>query len=419
MLDLKFIRQNPDKVRQVIQLKRGKDCLDRILELDTQKRQKIGEVEKLRATQNKENEEVAKAKKAGKDSADMIARLTQISDKIKVLDAEMTTIDAELDNLLLWIPNIPAPEVPDGGEENNKIVRSWGEPKKFDFTPKAHWDLGANLGILEIERAARMSSSGFIMLAGDGARLERAVINFMLDTHKGHGYKEFRTPYMVNRKAITGTGQLPKMEDDMYRLEKDDMFLIPTAEVALGNIYQGEIIPGETLPLYVMAYSPCFRREAGSAGKDTRGMLRVHQFNKVELFQLVAEEDSVTALETVVKHASTILEKLNIPYRVVLLAGGDSSFASAKTYDLEIWSPGVGKWLEVSSCSTCTDFQARRANIRYKMKGGKPKFVHMLNGSGVATPRLMSAIMENYQQEDGHIVVPEVLRPYLLGQSLI
>lgn len=419
MLDIKFVRQNADKVRQVIKLKQSKDHLDRILELDNQKRQKQNEFEKLRASQNKENETVAQAKKNNQDASEMIARLSKISDQIKVLETEISALDSELEKLMLWLPNIPLPEVPEGGEEKNTIVRQWGEPQKMSFQPKPHWELGANLGMFELERGSRIAGSGFPMLAGDGARLQRAITNFMLDLHRGHGYKEVAVPYLVNRRTITGTGQVPKLEEDMYRLEKDDLFLIPTAEVPLTNYYQGEMIPGESLPIYIVGYSPCFRREAGSAGKDTRGLLRVHQFNKVELIHFVREEDSSKSLETMVIHASTVLEKLNIPYRIVLLAAGDSSFSSAKTYDIEIWAPGVDRWLEVSSCSTCTDFQSRRANIRYKVKGGKPKFVHTLNGSGVALPRLIAAVMENYQQADGHIVVPEPLRPYMGGQEKI
>jgi seryl-tRNA synthetase len=419
MLDIKFVRQNADRVRKVIQLKQSKNYLDRILELDNQKRQKQNEFEKLRASQNKENETVAQAKKSGQDTSEMISRLGKISDQIKSLETEINAMDTELEQLMLWLPNIPLPEVAEGGEEKNSIVRHWGEQKKFAFQPKPHWELGASLGMFELERGSRIAGSGFPMLAGDGARLQRAIINFMLDTHHQHGYKEVATPYLVNRRTITGTGQVPKLEEDMYRLEKDDLFLIPTAEVPLTNFFQGELIPGENLPIYIVGYSPCFRREAGSAGKDTRGLLRVHQFNKVELIHFVREEDSSKSLEIMVGHASAILEKLNIPYRIVLLAAGDSSFSSAKTYDIEIWAPGVDRWLEVSSCSTCTDFQARRINMRYKVKGGKPKFVHTLNGSGVALPRLIAAVMENYQQQDGHISVPDALRPYLGGQERI
>lgn len=418
MLDLKFVRQNPEKVRRAIQLKREKDCLDRVLELDEEHRKKLAAVEKIRAARNKENDNVTNAKKKGEDAAPIIARMGSLSEEIKNIEIEISNITSELNEKMLWLPNIPVDEVPEGGEENNRQVRTWGTPRDFEFTPKAHWDLGKDLGILELERAARLSGSGFTMLVADGARLERALLNFMLDTHRERGYLEVAPPVLVTRNTITNTAQLPKLEEDMYKVPKDELFLIPTAEVPLANFYQGEMIPEEKLPIHIMGATNCFRREAGAHGKDTRGLLRVHQFNKVELIHYVREEDSITALETMVNHAESILQKLLIPYRIVLLASGDMSFASAKTYDIEIWAPGVQKWLEVSSCSTCTDFQARRANIRYK-SGKKVHFVHILNGSGVATPRLLVSIMENYQTVDGHIEIPSVLQPYFGGQKII
>jgi len=343
----------------------------------------------------------------------------KISDTIKELDAEVAKIDSEIEALMLWVPNIPMEDVPAGGEENNKVVRSWGEIKKKDFTPKPHWDLGKNLGIFELERATKITVTSFPMLTGHGARMERALLNFMLDVHIANGYREVAPPYLVNRKTVTGTGQLPKLEEEMYYCNKDQFFLIPTSEVPVTNFYQDEIIPGESLPIYFTSATPCFRREAGAAGKDTRGILRVHQFHKVEMVNFVAEDQSVAALEKMVNEAELVLQKLELSYRIVLLASGDLSFSSVKTYDLELWAPGVEKWLEVSSCSNCTDFQARRANIRYKFKGEKPKFVHTLNGSGVAIPRLLISIMENYQEADGHIRIPQALVPYMGGITRI
>ena len=360
------------------------------------------------------------AKRSGQDVSETIAnKMSQISDTIKGLDTEISSVDAELESLLLWVPNMAMEDVPEGDETCNKIIRSWGEPKKHDFPAKPHWELGENLGIFELQRGSKIAGSGFPMFKGLGARLERGLLNFMLDTQRGNGYEEVATPYVVNRKTITGTGQLPKLENDMYYISNDGFFLIPTSEVPLVNFYQDEIIPGEKLPIKITSATPCFRREAGAYGKDTRGILRVHQFNKVELIQFVEEEKSNEALENLLGHAESILQKLGLAYRIVMLATGDLSFASAKTYDIELWAPGVDKWLEVSSCSNCTDFQARRANIKYKFKGGKTKFVHTLNGSGVATPRLVVSILETYQQADGHVQVPAALVPYLGGVEVI
>lgn len=420
MLDLKFIRNNPEKVQKAIALKKGKDHLDRILHLDKEKRKQLVAVEELKALRNKYNEKIATARKLGENAESLIAEMATISKEIKELDLKISKVTEELENLLLWLPNIPLDDVPEGDERNNITIREWGIPKSFDFTPKPHWELGEKLGILEIKRAAKISGSGFTMLLEDGARLERALLNFMLDIHrKEHGYKEVTMPFLVTRKTITGTGQLPKLAEDMYCIPQDELFLIPTAEVPLCNFYQQEIIAEEQLPIRLMGASACFRREAGAHGKDTRGLLRVHQFNKVELVHFVRQEESEKSLEILLSHAETILQKLQIPYRVVLLATGDLSFASAKTYDLEIWAPGVQQWLEVSSCSICTDFQARRMKIRYKKKGGKPKFVHLLNGSGVALPRLIVAFLEHYQLANGKVQIPKVLQPYLENQEFL
>ena len=419
MLDIKFIRKNYEQVKKAIEAKREKCNIDRVVELDEIKRKKLTEVEELKCKRNQENEKIAAAKRTGEDASSRMAQMGAISDTIKKIDSEIAEIEKELESLSLWFPNIPMPDVPEGDESQNKVVRTWGEPRKYDFDPKPHWELGEKLEILELPRATKLTGSGFTMLRGLGARLERAILNFMLDTHAANGYQEIAPPFMVNRKTITGTGQLPKLEDDMYHLPREDFFLIPTSEVPLVNFFQDEIIPAEKLPIYLTSSTPCFRREAGTYGKDTRGLLRVHQFNKVELIHFVPEEESVASLEKLLRDAESILQKLNLAYRVVLLASGDMSFASAKTYDLELWAPGVNRWLEVSSCSNCTDFQARRANIKYKAKGGKPKYVHTLNGSGVAIPRLLVSILESYQRADGHIEVPDALVPYLGGTKII
>ncbi|NUM35471.1 MAG: serine--tRNA ligase [Candidatus Brocadiae bacterium] len=420
MLDMKLIRKNPELVKQAILDKREKCNLDNILELDKIKREKIVEVEELKNQSNKASKEIGHLKQSGKDASSLMEKMGELAEKIKTCDQEVTKLEAELESLLLFLPNIPREDVPKGGEEKNTVVRQWGEAKKLDFPVKPHWEIGKDLEIFELERATKLSGSGFVMYGGMGAKLERALINFMIDTHTTqHGYKEMMVPYMVNRRTLTGTGQLPKLEEDMYSVPKDNLFLIPTSEVPLTNIYQEEVIPGENLPIYITSATPCFRREAGAHGKENRGIIRIHQFNKVELVHIVKEEDSDASLEKLLGHAETILQKLGLTYRVVLLASGDMSFSSAKTYDIELWAPGVDRWLEVSSCSNCTDFQARRANIRYKMKGGKPQFAHTLNGSGVATPRLMVAILENYQQADGHIRIPEALVPYMNGTTTI
>ncbi len=418
MLDAKFIRTEPDKVRAgLINKNADTALLDKFLELDEKRRADIQEVEKLKAERNTVSEEIARMKKEKQDASAEIERMRDVSQKIKAMDADLAEIEAELSYVLLTIPNMPHESVPVGKDETeNKNVRTWGEQRKFDFEPVAHWDIATTLDIIDFERGSKIAGSGFILYKGLGARLERSLINWMLDVHTSeHGYEEVFPPFLINRKAMTGTGQLPKFEEDMYHTDKDDdLFLDPTAEVPVTNIYMDEILEAAQLPIFHTAYSACFRREAGSAGKDTRGLLRVHQFNKVEMVKFVTPETSYAEHETLTKNAEVILQRLGIPYRIIELCTGDLSFGAAKCYDIEIWAPGVDKWLEVSSCSNFEDFQARRANIRYRPElGAKPEFIHTLNGSGVALPRLVVSLIENWQQADGSIVIPECLRPYM------
>lgn len=417
MLDPRLIRTEPDKVRRGLE-SRGEDTaqLDRFLALDEERRRLLTEVEALKAERNRVSEEIAKMKREKIDATAEIERMRGVSQNIKELDQKESELASELEAILLRIPNLPSETTPLGKDASeNVLVRSWGEPKKFDFEPALHWDIATKLDIIDFERGSKISGSGFILYKGLGARLERALLNWMLDVQtREHGYTELFTPYLINRRAMTGTGQLPKFEEDMYNFPADDLFLDPTAEVPVTNIYMDEILDGSKLPIYHTAYSACFRREAGAAGKDTRGLLRVHQFNKVELVKFTKPEESVEEHEKLTKDAEAILQRLGLPYRVILLCTGDTGFSSSKTYDLEVYAPGYGQWLEVSSCSNFTDFQARRANIRFRREpGAKPEFVHTLNGSGVALPRTVVAILENYQQEDGTVVVPEVLRPYM------
>lgn len=418
MLDVKLIRNEPEKVRQAL-INRNTDTkyLDEFLSLDEQRRAVLYEVEQLKAERNKVSEDIAKMKKAKQDATAEIERMREVSQRIKQMDSAVSEMETKLSDILLNIPNIPHEGVPVGKDETaNQVLSYWGEKREFDFEPVPHWELATALDILDFDRGSKIAGSGFILYKGLGARLERSLFNWMLDVHTSeHGYKEVFPPFLINRKAMYGTGQLPKFEEDMYHTDKeDDLFLDPTAEVPVTNIFMDEILDGSQLPIYLTAYSACFRREAGSAGKDTRGLLRVHQFNKVEMVKFVAPETSYEEHEKLLKNAEDILERLKIPYRVLLLCTGDQSFSCAKCYDLEIWAPGVEKWLEVSSCSNFEAFQARRANIRYRPEpGAKPEFVHTLNGSGVALPRLVVSILENYQQADGTIVVPEVLRPYM------
>lgn len=412
---LKLIRENAEKVRQNIINKNEKTNIDEILSLDEKRRSIIGEVDKLKNLRNTVSAEIAKLKKEKQDAEEKISAMKEVSDKIKSLDEELRTIEEKLDEMVLYVPNLAHESVPIGKTpEDNPVIRSWGDPKK-QATKKDHVEIAKELGLIDFERGAKVSGSGFYFYTGKGAALERALINFMLDFHiSKHGYTEMIPPFIVNANSMRGTGQIPKLAEDMYLAEKDELYLIPTAEVPLTNYYANEILNIEQLPAKFCAYSPCFRREAGSYGKETRGLQRVHQFNKVELVKFVKPDSSYDELESLVNDVEEVLQTLNIPYRVILLCTGDTSFSSAKTYDIEVWSPADEKWLEVSSCSNFESFQARRAGIRYKPDpNSKPEFVHTLNGSGLATPRLMIAILENYVNETGNIIIPDALKPFL------
>jgi seryl-tRNA synthetase len=416
MLDINFIRNNPDKVKQAIDHKHeNASNVDQILELDTQRRSLIHACEQLKSKRNEKSKEVSELKKNGHDASRIIEETKKIGDDVKSLEEKLKELEPQITNLLLRIPNIPAADVPIGKDaSDNVIVKTWGQRKTFDFTPLPHWELGRMLNILDMERSSKISGSGFILLKGLGAKLERALYCFMLDLHtREHGYTELFPPFLVNRTSMTGTGQLPKLEEDMYRTAADDLFLVPTAEVPVTNIHRDEILSYKDLPIYYTAYTPCFRREAGSYGKDTRGIIRVHQFNKVELVKLVRPETSYTELESLLANAEKVLQLLGLEYRVAKLSTGDMSFAAAKCYDIEVWAPGLDKFLEVSSCSNFEDFQARRINIRFRDEDGKLRFVHTLNGSGLALPRTVIAILETYQQQDGAVIIPEVLQPYM------
>lgn len=410
---LKIIRENPDKVRENISRKLEKADIQPILSLDEKRRAIIQEVEKLKNLRNVTTQEIANLKKNKENADDKIAEMKTVADKIKELDDQLRIVDEELDQMVLGIPNMLHETVPTGKTpEDNPVVRSWGQIKEEKTID--HIEICKNLGLIDFERGAKVSGSGFHFYTGKGAALERALINFMIESHTDkHGYTEIMPPFMVNEDSMKGTGQLPKMAEDMYTMEKDNFYMIPTAEVPLTNFYAQNQLNLEDLPTKFCGYSPCFRREAGSYGKDTRGLLRLHQFNKVELVKFAHPDNSYDELELLVADVEDVLQTLNIPYRVILLCSGDTSFASAKTYDLEVWSPADKKWLEVSSCSNFEDFQARRANIRFKRTpNSKPEFIHTLNGSGLATPRLMVAILENYIQPDGTLIVPEPLRKY-------
>jgi seryl-tRNA synthetase len=418
MHDLRMIREHVEVLRDGMR-RRGKlDALapfiDKAQQVDSDRRALIQAVEERKASRNSITQEVAKRKRSGENADDLLIQSRALGDEIAKLEADLAGLETELEKAMLELPNITLADVPAGGEENNQHIRSWGEPRD-PAGLKPHWDIGVALGLIDFERGAKISGSGFIVFRGKGARLVRALMNFMLDLHTSeHGYEEAWVPIVVNRASMTGTSQLPKFEDDMYGIRDEELFLIPTAEVPVTNLYAGEILPASDLPRAMTAYTPCFRREAGAHGKDTRGLIRVHEFDKVELVRYATPETSHQELELLTGQAEKVLQLLGLPYRVVLLAAGDTGFASAKTYDLEVFAPGAGVWLEVSSCSVFTDFQARRANIRYRpAEGGKPRFVHTLNGSGVAFPRVIAAILEHYQNADGTVDVPEVLRPYL------
>jgi seryl-tRNA synthetase len=418
MHDLRLLREQPELLREAMRRRGALDALaprlDHANALEQQRRALIQQVEERKARRNQTSQEVARLRKAGGDADELIASGRAIGEEIGRLESELAAAESDLQSILLELPNITLDDVPEGDESRNVIVRSWGAPRESSGV-RPHWEIAEELGLLDLPRGAKISGSGFMVFRGRGARLVRAMVNFFIESHvERHGYEELWMPLLVNRDTMTGTGQLPKFEDDMYRVDSDDLFLVPTAEVPVTNLYRDEIIDGATLPRAFVAYTPCFRREAGAAGKDTRGLLRVHQFDKVELVRYSAPETSGTELELLTGHAAAMLEALELPYRVKLLAAGDTGFSSAKTYDLEVWAPGVGAWLEVSSSSCCTDFQARRANIRFRSDPGeKPRFVHTLNASGLAFPRVIASMLEHHQQPDGSVTVPAALRPYL------
>ncbi|MCU0651618.1 MAG: serine--tRNA ligase [Candidatus Omnitrophica bacterium] len=421
MLDLKFIRENQDLLKKSLSDRGLTLDLDNLFKSDEKRRKVLSELEALRQEKNLANDEITALLKAKVDAKPKIASMKEISLKIGKLEVDLKEIEVELDKVTLNIPNIPHDSIPRGDATCNKIVRTWGEPPKLNFKPKTHIELAQKLDIIDLGRATKITGTNFILYKGLGAKLERALINFMLDLHtKKHGYTEIFPPFLVNRASMTGTGQLPKLEEDMYRLKDDDLFLIPTAEVPVTNIFRDETLDEDKLPIYYVAYSACFRREAGSYGKDTKGLTRVHQFDKVEMVKFVRPETSYDELEKLVGNAEAVLQALGLPYRVVMLATKDLSFSASKCYDLEAYAVGVDKWLEVSSCSNFENFQARRANIKFRRKETKKtEFLHTLNGSGVAMARTVIAILENYQQEDGSILIPEVLRPYLDGRERI
>lgn len=417
MIDIKFIRENSEKVKEVCKTKGDHADIDEILALDEKRRSILGTVETLKKERNEASKKIAQLKKAKEDASAIIASMQEVSAKIKNLDKELSEVEENLQTALSKVPNIPLESVPHGtSEADNVVVDSWGEKKMFDFTPLDHMELSDKLSLFDFQRGAKISGSGFPVLTGAGARLNRALINYFLDKHSNSGYKEIQPPYMVNAASAFGTGQLPKSKDQMYYIGEDDLFAIPTAEVPVTNLHRDELLTEADLPKKFCAYTACFRREAGSYGKDTKGFLRVHQFDKVELVKLVKPEDSEKELEALRNDAEQILQDLKLPYRVLALCDADLSFAAAKCYDLEVWAPAEQKWLEVSSCSTFESFQARRMNIRYRDNAkGKPQFVHTINGSGLATARILVAILENYQTERGTVIVPEVLRPYMGG----
>ena len=423
MLDIKYLRANFAEIKEKLKY-RGEDLTDlgKFEELDTRRRELIGKTEQLKSRRNEVSQQIAIMKKEKKDADEVIKEMRAVGDEIKVLDDELREVEAALENLLLSIPNIPHESVPVGdSEDDNVVARTWGDIKEFDFEPKPHWDVATDLDIIDFERAAKVTGSRFVVYKGLGARLERALISFMLDLHvEEHGYTEIMPPYMVNRASMTGTGQLPKFEEDAFLIESEDYFLIPTAEVPVTNMHRDEILSADQLPISYAAYSACFRSEAGSAGRDTRGLIRQHQFNKVELVRFVKPEDSYEELEKLTGHAEKVLQLLGLPYQVLSMCTADLGFTAAKKYDIEVWLPSYGVYREISSCSNFESFQARRANIRFRRDPkGKPEHLHTLNGSGLAIGRTVAAILENYQQEEGSVKIPEVLRPYMGGKEYI
>jgi len=421
MLEMAYIREHPEEVRAALRRRGAQVNLDELIALEARRRDVLTVLNEKRAERNRVSQEIGARKRAGQDASALLEEMGRTAAAIKARESELRGLEARLEALALLLPNLPAADVPEGtGAAQNVLVREGGTQRAFDFTPKPHWELGRALDILDFERASRMTGASFPLYKGAGAQLERALINYMLDLHvREHGYREVFPPFLVNRAALTGTGQLPKAEEDMYRCEVDDFFLIPTAEVPVTNLHRDEILGGDDLPLCYVAYSACFRREAGSYGRGTRGLMRVHQFNKVELVRFERPEDSPAAHDLMLQHAETVVRSLGLRYRIMLLCAGDMGFSAAKCYDIEAWAPGIGAWMEVSSVSNCTDFQARRCNIRWRGADGKIRFVHTLNGSGVALPRTMLAILETYQRADGSIEVPAVLRPYMGGLEVI
>ena len=422
MLDIKILRENPQLVKDAMK-KRNKDMdalVDEVLAIDVQRRELAVKLDQLKQEQNAASREIPKIKKEGGDISAIMARMNEIKETVKSGDVQLTELEAKQQKIMYEFPNIPNPTIPVGKDDSDNVeIRRWGEPTAFDFEPKAHWDIGADLGILDPETAAKVTGARFHFYKAAGARLERAIINFFLNTHTEHGYTEVFPPFMVNRASMTGTGQLPKFEEDAFRLEREDYFLIPTAEVPVTNMHRSDILEGAQLPISYCAYSACFRAEAGSAGRDTRGLIRQHQFNKVELVKFADPETSYDELEKLTNDAERVLQLLGLPHRVVCLCSGDIGFSSAKTYDIEVWMPSYGRYVEISSCSNFEDFQARRAAIRFKRTpADKAQLVHTLNGSGVAIGRTVAAILENYQNADGSVTVPEVLRPYM-GTDII
>lgn len=421
MLDIKLVRNEPEKVRAGM-AKRGVEVpLDQFLNLDEERRRKLAEVEQLKNKRNTVSKEVGRLKAQGQDATGLIQEMQEVGGRIQALDQGIREIEEQLNQILMVIPNIPHESVPVGKDETeNQLIRTWGEPRKFDFQPKTHDEIGTGIGIMDFERAAKISGARFVVMTGWGAKLERALFNFMLDLHtREHGYTEIFPPFLVNRASMTGTGQLPKFEEDMFKCAPGDFYLIPTAEVPVTNLHRDEILNVEQLPIKYAAYSACFRAEAGSAGRDTKGIIRQHQFNKVELVKFTRPDESYQEHEKLVHDAEDVLQRLGLPYRIMLLCSGDQGFSAAKCYDLEVWLPSFNTYREISSCSNFEDFQARRANIRYRpAPGAKPEFVHTLNGSGVAVGRTVAAILENYQNEDGSVTIPEALRPYIGVEKL-
>lgn len=421
MLDVKILRQNPEKIKEALKKRNNDLDITPAIELDLKRREILTDVEQRKAKQNEINKKIPQMKKAGENTDEIFAQMREISNEIKADDEKVREIDEQLRDFMLRIPNIPNDEVPVGADDSENVeIRKFNEPRKFDFEPKAHWDIGTNLDILDFERGTKVAGTRFTVYKGLGARLERAVIQFFLNTHtEESGYTEIFPPYMVNRASMTGTGQLPKFEEDAFKVVNNGFFLIPTAEVPVTNLHRDEILDGTKLPIKYCAYSACFRAEAGSAGRDTRGLIRQHQFNKVELVKFVNPQESYSELEKLTNDAEKLLQKLGIAYRVVCLSTGDLGFSSAKTYDIEVWMPSYGRYVEISSCSNFEDYQARRANIRFKNDPkDKAQFIHTLNGSGLAVGRTVAAILENYQNEDGTVTIPEVLVPYM-GTDII